>query len=148
MKDKVFFDTNIIVYLFDKSEEKKHAQAKKIVIASLQNVTSHISNQVINEFIVVASQKIENPIPLNRIRKNLEFLRANLNIHAIDFETSLKAIDVKLEYQFSFWDSLIIASALESNCSILYSEDMQHGQVIEDNLKIINPFKLTSSVEG
>ena len=141
MKDKVFFDTNIIVYLFDKSEEKKHAQAKKIVIASLQNVTSHISNQVINEFIVVASQKIENPIPLNRIRKNLEFLRANLNIHAIDFETSLKAIDVKLEYQFSFWDSLIIASALESNCSILYSEDMQHGQVIEDKLRILNCFE-------
>ncbi len=103
MKDKVFFDTNIIVYLFDKSEEKKHAQAKKIVIASLQNVTSHISNQVINEFIVVASQKIENPIPLNRIRKNLEFLRANLNIHAIDFETSLKAIDVKREARISIF---------------------------------------------
>lgn len=115
MKDKVFFDTNIIVYLFDKSEEKKHTQAKAIFIVSLQDATSYISNQVIqviNEFIVIASQKIENPIPLNRIRKNLEFLRTSLNIHTIDFETSLKAIDVKLKYHFSFWDSLIIASAL------------------------------------
>ena len=141
MRDKVFFDTNIIVYLFDKSEEKKHTQAKKIFIASLQDATSYISNQVINEFIVIASQKIENPIPLNHIRKNLEFLRTSLNIHTIDFETSLKAIDVKLKYHFSFWDSLIIASALESNCSILYSEDMQHGQVIEDKLRILNCFE-------
>jgi len=141
MKDKVFFDTNIIVYLFDKSEEKKHTQARKIFIASLQDATSYISNQVINEFIVIASQKIENPIPLNHIRKNLEFLRTSLNIHTIDFETSLKAIDVKLKYHFSFWDSLIIASALESNCSILYSEDMQRGQVIEDKLRILNCFE-------
>ena len=141
MKDKVFFDTNIIVYLFDKSEEKKHTQAKKIFIASLQDATSYISNQVINEFIVIVSQKIEDPIPLNHIRKNLEFLRTSLNIHTIDFETSLRAIDVKLKYHFSFWDSLIIASALESNCSILYSEDMQHGQVIEDKLRILNCFE-------
>ena len=108
-----------------------------------QKSLSFISNQVINEFIVVASQKIENPIPLSRIRKNLEFLRTSLNIHTIDFETSLKAINIKLKYNFSFWDSLIIASALENNCSILYSEDMQHGQVIEDNLKIINPFEIS-----
>lgn len=75
MKDKVFFDTNIIVYLFDKSGKKKHTQAKKVFIASLQDATSYISNQVINEFIVIASQKIENPIPLNHIRNNLEFLK-------------------------------------------------------------------------
>ncbi len=51
-------------------------------------------------------------------------------------------MDIKKRYRFSYWDSLIIASALENNCSILYSEDMQHSQVIEDNLKIINPFEM------
>ena len=56
------------------------------------------------------------------------------------------AMDIKKRYRLSYWDSLIIASALENNCSILYSEDMQHSQVIEDNLKIINPFERTLGV--
>jgi len=49
--------------------------------------------------------------------------------------------DLRLKYKFSYWDSLIIASALESGCGILYTEDMQDGQVIEDRLRIVNPFK-------
>ena len=53
------------------------------------------------------------------------------------------AMDIKKRYRFSYWDSLIIASALENSCSIIYSEDMQHCQVIEDNLKIINPFEIS-----
>jgi len=144
MRDKVFFDTNIIVYFFDKSEKVKHQQAKEILIASFENTIPYISTQVVNEFIVIASQKIENPIPLHHIKKNLDFLRMSLNVYTIDSEISLKAIDLSLSYDISFWDSLIVASALKNDCSILYSEDMQHGQIIEKKLRIINPFQRTT----
>ena len=70
------------------------------------------------------------------------FLDTNLIVYLFDtIETSKKAIEIKHRYQYSYWDSLIIASALESNCSILYSEDMHHGQVIEGRLTIQNPLK-------
>ena len=52
----------------------------------------------------------------------------------------MKSWSIKTKYKFSYWDSLIIASALENNCSILYTEDMQDGQVIEESSKIVNPF--------
>lgn len=60
---------------------------------------------------------------------------------AVDGSTIKKAIQVKRDTNYSYWDSLVIASALENNCSILYTEDMQDGQVIENNLTIVNPFK-------
>jgi predicted nucleic acid-binding protein len=59
---------------------------------------------------------------------------------AIASEQVIKAIEIRGRYGFSYWDSLIVATALLSGCSILYSEDMQHDQVIESTLKIINPF--------
>jgi predicted nucleic acid-binding protein len=59
---------------------------------------------------------------------------------AIASEQVIKAIEIRGRYGFSYWDSLIVATALLSGCSILYSEDMQHDQVIESMLKIINPF--------
>ncbi len=53
-----------------------------------------------------------------------------------------KAMTIKARYKYNYWDSLIIASALQNNCSILYTEDLQDGQVIENALKIVNPFRV------
>ena len=58
----------------------------------------------------------------------------------VDTDTILKAAFLRKSYNFSYWDSMIVSSALESRCSILYSEDMQNGQIIEKQFKIINPF--------
>jgi hypothetical protein len=58
----------------------------------------------------------------------------------------MTACQIAEKYQFSFYDSLIIASALKCDCYTLYSEDLQHGQIIEDKLKIINPFFLKCTV--
>lgn len=135
----VFLDTNIIVYLFDKSESDKRRKVKKLFAELQKNRRGYISAQVVNEFIVIASQKITHPIPLGKIEEKLLFLQRKLHISSLHFKTSLKAIEMKLRYRYSFWDSLIIASALENNCSILYSEDMHHGQVIEGTLTIQNP---------
>ncbi|SFO87434.1 PIN domain-containing protein [Hydrogenimonas thermophila] len=64
----------------------------------------------------------------------------NLEIVSFSLDTQIKAIDIKEKYKLQYYDSLILATALENGCNILYSEDMQHNQIIENQLKIINPF--------
>ncbi len=64
-----------------------------------------------------------------------------LRFSSVEESTIKKALQIKKDSKYSYWDSLIIASALENNCSILYTEDMQDGQVVDGNLSIINPFK-------
>ena len=70
-----------------------------------------------------------------------EYLLSEFNVVPVRPEYVKKAFSISIKYQFSYWDSLIIASALENDCDILYTEDMQHNQKIEDALTIINPFK-------
>lgn len=64
-----------------------------------------------------------------------------LQFSPVEESTIKKALQIKKDSKYSYWDSLIIASALENNCAILYTEDMQDGQVVDDNLIITNPFK-------
>lgn len=90
-------------------------------------------------FFLDTTQKITHPIPLDVIDQNILFLQQHLHISSLYTNTSLKAINIKRRYRYSFWDSLIIASALENHCTLLYSEDMQHGQAIEGTLTIRNP---------
>ena len=71
---------------------------------------------------------------LQNIDKKYEILRLNLKV-------SVQATKIRLKYKISFWDSLVVASALQNNCTILYTEDLQHNKIIEDTLKIVNPFK-------
>ena len=109
----VFIDTNLIVYLYSNDELDKRTSIQNII--SKQKAV--ISTQVVNEFSNVM-HKIQ-PISLSTIR--LAYQIAN-------------------EYKYSFYDCLIIASALENDCEILYSEDMQHQQIIKKKMKITNPF--------
>lgn len=141
MKTKCFLDTNILVYLFDQSEVDKHQKIKHIFGELEKTSEMYISAQVVNEFIVFASQKIQHPIPLDQIENILDFFKRRLHIIPLRFETSLRALEYTRRYGYSYWDSLIFASALEMQCSFLYSEDMQHEQIIESTLTIINPFK-------
>jgi predicted nucleic acid-binding protein len=140
MKDKCFLDTNLIVYLFDKSEPDKRQKARRVFIELQRQSESYISSQVVNEFIVSSSQKIKKPIPFDQIEKKLLFLDRRLHIVPLRFETSLKAVEIRRQYHYAYWDALIIAAALEAQCATLYSEDMQHGQQIEKRLTILNPF--------
>ena len=141
MNAKCFLDTNILVYLFDKSEPDKRRKVKTLLAKLQKDRQGYISAQVVNAFIVIVSQKISHPIPLDEIAEKLLFLQKRLHISSLHIETSLKAIEMKCRYGYSFWDSLIIASALENNCSVVYSEDMHDGQVIEGTLAIRNPLR-------
>lgn len=135
MSDRTFIDTNILVY-FISNEKKKKLRAKEIIF-STQEV--YISAQVLSEFISVCLSK--NLLSIAEITPLIDKFLSALRFSSIEESTIKKALQIKQDYNFSYWDSLVIASALENNCSILYTEDMQDGQIINDSVTIINPFK-------
>jgi len=132
MKDKFFADTNIVVYAFD---EKAAKREKARAIIKEQPV---ISSQVIIESLNVCIKKLK--LSKEKAYKNSILLFKLCEFNSIEPSTFITAYSISEKYGYSHLDSLIIASALEANCSILYSEDMQHNQLIEKKLRIINPF--------
>ena len=135
MPDRIFIDTNILIY-FISNEKKKKLRAKEIIF-STQEV--YISAQVVSEFISVClSKKLLSIAEITPLINN--FMSA-LRFSSIEESTIKKALQIKQDTNFSYWDCLVIASAIENNCSILYTEDMQDGQIISDSVTIINPFK-------
>jgi predicted nucleic acid-binding protein len=132
MPANVFFDTTVLVYIL-KEGDKKSAVADRLLAAG-----GVLSVQVLNEFANVARRK------LGMGWKEIEEALANIRDlcsppAALTIETHAAALKITKRYNFHIYDSLILASALENRCSILYSEDMQHGQKIE-SLTVQNPF--------
>jgi predicted nucleic acid-binding protein len=138
MKDKIFLDTNIIVYAHDRSSGDKHADAREIMDYLWENRKGVISVQVLQEFFVCVTKKISKPLPIKNARDILDYL-STWDVVANDKHITLKAIDIQERYQFSFWDSLIIQAAIQGQARIVLSEDLPGGQVVKD-LKILNPF--------
>ncbi|MFW5810236.1 MAG: PIN domain-containing protein [Thermodesulfobacteriota bacterium] len=135
-KDKFFLDTNILIYLYSQDELAKQAIAADL-ISNLENIFV-ISTQVIGEFANTLYSKFGCDIP--SIRVAIDDFRGQFELVPIEFCTIDKAMYLIERYRFSYWDSMIIASALENECTVLYSEDLQHFQKIEEKLTIVNPF--------
>lgn len=138
MKDKIFLDTNVIVYAHDRSSGKKNTIAMEIMEYLWDRKKGVISVQVMQEFYVCVTTKILKPLPLKVAGKILEYL-LNWDLIINDEYITIKAINLQEKYRFSFWDSLIIQSAIQSQAYTLFSEDLSDGQIIE-NVKIVNPF--------
>ena len=138
MKDKIFLDTDIIVYAHDRSSGDKHADAREIMDYLWENRKGVISVQVLQEFFVCVTKKIFKPLLIKNARDILDYL-STWDVVANDKHITLKAIDIQERYQFSFWDSLIIQAAIQGQARIVLSEDLPGGQVVKD-LKILNPF--------
>jgi predicted nucleic acid-binding protein len=137
MRENAFIDTNILVYA--KLEEDNESNKNKAANELLKNTDNEfiISVQVLNEFSnVLLRHKIADKI----VQRTVEEIIKGCVVVPIDLNTVLNVWKIKKKYGFSYWDSMIVSSALESHCTILYSEDMQNGQIIEKQLKIINPF--------
>lgn len=134
MSDKVFLDTNILIYYNRTDCPEKRQIAAKII----EECNCVISIQVINEINNIFTKKY--PISESDIKLFLEDLINVCDIVQISVKLSFMALKLHFKYKISYYDSIILAAALESNCQVVYSEDMQHGQVIENTLKIINPF--------
>ncbi len=143
MSDKFFIDTNVFIYSFDKSSPQKQQRAKEIIREALQNFAGCISFQVIQEFLNVATQKFQTPLKKQDCRKYISNVLEPLCEVFASIELYHTALEIQEGWQYSFYDSLIIAAALRANCRILYSEDLQHDQRIRE-LVIKNPFHAIS----
>jgi predicted nucleic acid-binding protein len=130
MRDKVFIDTNIFIYSALEGEDEKVKREK--AIALLKKLSEHqtlISTQVLNEF---HNTLLKHNIPEENILDKLNTIINNSTVLVITVETIKRSWALRKRYRFSLWDALIIASALENNCSTLYTEDLQHNQLIEN----------------
>ncbi|MCG8339462.1 MAG: PIN domain-containing protein [Proteobacteria bacterium] len=139
MKDKYFLDTNIFVYSFDSGEPGKKTVARDLIQNALKEQTGCISSQVIQEFLNVSSRKFNPPLTPQDSLKYLNSVLAPLCDIFTSIELYRKTIETAERWKYSFYDSMILAAAIQTNCTVLYSEDLQHGQNIE-SLKILNPF--------
>lgn len=139
MSAKVFLDTNIFVYSFDLRDTRKRNVALDLIQKTSEANTARISYQVVQEFVYVATRKFANPLKPSDARMYVESIMSPMWQVNSSLGLTIKALGIQERWSYSFFDSMIIASAIEAGCSILYSEDLQHGQIIE-GLKIINPF--------
>jgi len=127
-----FFDTNVLLYLLSESASK--ANRAEAVLAE----GGVISVQVLNEFVSVTLRKIG--MTHAEIRDILGTIRSVCQVQPLTVETHDLGLDISERFGFSLYDSMIVSSALEAGCAILYSEDMQSGQNINGQLVITNPF--------
>lgn len=132
----LFLDTNIWIYAYSDTEKEK----RDIVLKLLNEDRICLSSQVVNEFIWVMSRKYR--VDFDTLGKIVEGLFDLYPIDLPDRNTIVKATGISKKYSFSYWDSLMVASALKQECSILFTEDLHHGQRIENRLTIQNPFVL------
>ncbi|HTD72185.1 MAG TPA: PIN domain-containing protein [Steroidobacteraceae bacterium] len=127
-----FFDTSVLLYLL--SDDTVRADR----IETLLTARGVISVQVLNEFAVVALRKLK--MPLHEVREILDTIRAVCAVEPITVETHDRGLAVFERYRFSLYDSILVATALISGAKILYSEHLQHGQIIDNQLRVTNPF--------
>ena len=128
-----FFDTSVLLYLLSSDA------AKSDRVETLLADRGTISVQVLNEFAAVAIRKLKMPLP--EVREVLDTIRAVCDVETVTIETHDRALAIVERYGFSLYDSLLVAAALIAGSKVLYSEDLQHGQLIERHLRVVNPFR-------
>ncbi len=133
---KVFFDTNILGYAVDSFDKRKQQIALRLLEEHRIAGTSTISTQVLQEFYMVAAKKLG---VADALTKSMMASLSLLDVVVISPKMILAAIEKHRKYKTSFWDALIMVAALERKCSILFSEDFNHGQKM-NGLVISNPF--------
>ena len=138
MSDRRFFDTNILVYSRDLSEPAKYKIAQGTVRDAWEDKSGRISTQVLNEYFVTVTQKLDPGLSRDEAWNDINALAAWQPV-AIDMECLRTAHQVQLQHGNSWWDSLIIAAAYLSDSKILLSEDLNHGQIYM-GVKVVNPF--------
>ena len=146
MPDKTFVDTNILVYAHDLQAGAKHSMAAQEIERIWHAKTGTVSLQVLQEFYVTLTQKVATPVGAKTVRDLLEKC-GSWEVVVPDVPDLLEAVDLQKKNRFSFWDALIVQSALKAGCSVLLSEDFQHGQKVE-NLIIRNPFIKQVGITG
>jgi predicted nucleic acid-binding protein len=136
--DSCFVDTNILLYASDPVQGRKHDVARLLVEALWNSRTGVISTQVLQEFCFNLRRKTNPPCSIvetvKRVRDFLDW-RVVTNIP----EFTIAAFELEARHQLSFWDALIVHAAYVAGCDVLYSEDLNHGQIF-GSVRVVNPF--------
>ena len=127
-----FFDTSVLLYLLSNDTQKADR------VETLLAEQGTISVQVLNEFAAVAIRKLK--MPVSEVREILDTVRAVCDVRPATIETHGRALAIVERYGFSLYDSLLIAAALLAGSKRLYCEDLQHDQLIDRQLRVVNPF--------
>lgn len=137
MSVRSFFDTNVLIYADDRATPAKQRRALELIAEHRRAATGVVSLQVLQEYFVTVTRKLG--VEAGIARRKVELL-AEFDIAAPDFSDILAAIDLHRLHGFSFWDALILRSAKQAGCRVLFSEDFQAGREV-DGLRILNPFE-------
>lgn len=139
MNGKAFIDTNVIVYAHDSASPDKRDKARAIIAEGIGSENAAISTQVLSEFYVTITQKVQMPLSSHAARKEVILLSA-LEVVDIDMPLVARAIEIRERWQISYWDSLIVAAAERAGCSKVLSEDFSDGQVY-GGVTVRDPFR-------
>jgi len=131
-----FLDTNILIYADDKRNPGKQAKAIEIISELMRQRAGVVSMQVLQEYFSAVTRKLS--VDAAIARRKIEFF-AQFDVAEPKVTDLLTAIDLHRIHGLAFWDALIVHAAQQSDCRILYSEDMQHNRLI-DKVEIVNPF--------
>ena len=135
MSAKVFIDTNVVVYLYSGDEPEKQTAALSLI----ENNEAIVSTQVLSELANTLRRKFS--LPFEVVAQAVAEVQEGSTVSPVMPETIAQALKLAKKYQYSYYDSQILASALSAGCSTLFTEDMQHGQLIENTMTICNPFR-------
>lgn len=138
MNGRQFVDTNILVYAHDLDAGHKYERAAGIVKSLWEQGTGVISVQVLQEFYVNVTRKIPEPLPLTHARGLIGAYSA-WQVEVPAAETVIMASEIQQRNQLSFWDAMILATAMTGGVESLLTEDLNHGQILE-GVRIENPF--------
>lgn len=139
MRDRFFLDTNVFVYELSGNLSAKELLAKRLVHDALESGKGVISFQVVQEFFSVAFRRFSPPMSSTEAEQVLVMtFQPLLGVHS-SYSLYGRALELTRRHSIGWYDSLIVAAAIEADCRILYTEDLQHGQKF-DNLRVQNPF--------
>ncbi len=138
--ERCFFDTNILVYLFDAKAPDKQRVAQELLRKAVDEALPVISTQVLQEFFVTVTRTMKVGLKVNEARQFMKSLEQSVEVKLITSQVIYAATERVERSGFSFWDSLIIESARAAGVSVLWTEDLQHDQRI-DGLRIRDPFR-------
>jgi predicted nucleic acid-binding protein len=138
MSDRVFLDSNVLVYLFDSDTPDKQSTARALLDELSRDSILVLSTQVLQEFYVSVTRKLKRPLAPREATEATRGLSA-FSVVQVDVPLIFRAIELSQRETVSLWDALIIRAGMESTCARLLSEDLQHGRSF-DGTRIENPF--------
>lgn len=137
MSGDTFVDTNILIYAYDADAGDKNVKAFAVIHSLWDSMKGMVSTQVLQEFYVNATRKIPSPLPHAVARGIIENYLA-WQVQLIYPATILRASEFQERHRLAYWHAMILAAAYEGNATMLLSEDLNHGQIIE-GIQVVNP---------